>query len=221
MDDATKIQHLKSGIKLDAGLEHAMTTARTNKLAQGDFQGYVSFISAEVDMKTQRLKQLGSSRSRMIAGIQGGFRGRGRGGGRGGRAGRKIPFQSNTSNLGPVLKATVDGKTVESKRYSYQEFNQFNQNQRNKIMDLHKQRKRNATKKSDTRSDSISIKSIDQITESISDAIVTGMKQATFINDDEVSEMDDSQTAKRKADSGSVGTFIRNRRKNTSNSSPK
>ena len=224
MDNATKIQHLKSGIKLDAGLEHAMTTARTNKLAQGDFQGYVSFMSAEIDMKTQRLKQLGSSRSRMIAGIQGGFRGGGRGGGRGGRGGRGRTSQSNTSNpntsnLGPVLKATVDGKTVESKRYSYQEFNQFNQNQRNKIMDLHKQRKRNATQKSDTRSDSISNKSVDQITESISDAIVAGMKQATFINDDEVSEMDDSQTAKRKAESGSVGTFIKNRRKNTSNSS--
>ena len=196
-----------------------MTTARTNKLAQGDFQGYVSFMSAEIDMKTQRLKQLGSSRSRMIAEFQGGFRGGGRGGGRGGRGGRGRTSQSNTSNLGPVLKATVDGKTVESKRYSYQEFNQFNQNQRNKIMDLHKQRKRAATQISDTRSDSISIKSVDQITESISDAIVAGMKQATFINDDEVSEMDDSQTAKRKAESGSVGTFIKNRRKNTSNSS--
>ena len=88
-------------------------------------------------------------------------------------------------------------------------------------MDLHKQRKRAATQISDTRSDSISIKSVDQITESISDAIVAGVKQAALINDDEVSEMDDSQTAKRKADSGSVGTFIRNRRKNTSNSSPK
>ena len=220
MDDATKIQHLKSGIKLDAGLEHAMTTARTNKLAQGDFQGYVSFMSAEIDMKTQRLKQLGSSRSRMIAGIQGGFRGGGRGGGRGNRAGRGRTSQFNTSNLGPILKATVDGKTVESKRYSYQEFNQFNQNQRNKIMDLHKQRKRAATQISDTRSDSISIKSVDQITESISDKIVAGVKQAALINDDEVSEMDDSQTAKRKAESGSVGTFIKNRRKNTSNSSP-
>ena len=87
-------------------------------------------------------------------------------------------------------------------------------------MDLHKQRKRNATQISDTHSDSISIKSVDQITESISEAIVAGMKQATFINDDEVSEMDDSQTAKRKAESGTVGTFIKNRRKNTSNSSP-
>ena len=59
-------------------------------------------------------------------------------------------------------------------------------------MDLHKQRKRNATQKSDTRLDFMSIKSVDQITESISDAIIAGVRQATFINDDDVSEMDDS-----------------------------
>jgi len=218
MDNATKIQHLKSGIKLDAGLEHAMTTARTNKLAQGDFQGYVSFMAAEIDVKTQRLKQLNSSRSRMIAGLQGGFRGGSRGGGRGVRGGRGRGSYYNTSNLGPVLKATVDGKTVESRRYTYQEFNQFNQNQRNKIMELHKQRKRNAAQKSDTHSDSLSIKSVNQITESISEAIVAGVKQASLNNDDDVSEMGDSQTTKRKAESGSVGTFIQNRRKKTSNS---
>ena len=105
-----------------------MTTVRTNKLAQGNVQGYVSFMAAEIDVKTQRLKQLSSSRSRMIAGLQGGFRGGGRGGGRGGRGGRGRISYSNTSNLGPVLKATVDGKTIESRRYTYQEFNQFNQN---------------------------------------------------------------------------------------------
>ena len=44
MDSVTKIQHLKSEIKLDAGLEHAMNTVRANKLAQGYFQGYVSFM---------------------------------------------------------------------------------------------------------------------------------------------------------------------------------
>ena len=87
-------------------------------------------------------------------------------------------------------------------------------------MDLHKQRKRNAPQKSDTRSDSMSKKSVDQITESISDAIIAGVRQATFINDDDVSEMDDSQTTKRKAESESVGTFIKNRRQKTSNSSP-
>ena len=30
MDNATKIEHLKSGIKINAGLEHALPTARTN-----------------------------------------------------------------------------------------------------------------------------------------------------------------------------------------------
>ena len=154
----------------------------------------------------------------MISGLQGGFRGGGRGGGRGGRSGRGRDSHSNTSNLGPVLKATVDGKTVESRRYSYQEFDKFNQNQRNKIMELHKQRRRNAAQKSDTRSNPMSIKSVNQITDSISDAIVAGVKQATLHNDDDVSEMDDSQTTKRKAESGSVGTFIQNRRQKTSNS---
>ena len=80
MDNVTKIQHLKSGIKLDAGLEHALTTARTNKLAQGDFGEFVSFLAAEFGNRNVRLKQLNTSRSRMIAGLQGGFRG-----GRGGR----------------------------------------------------------------------------------------------------------------------------------------
>jgi len=36
-------------------------------------------------------------------------------------------------NLGPVFKETVDGKFIERKRYSYQEFNYFNAYQRNKI----------------------------------------------------------------------------------------
>ena len=54
MDDATKIQHLENGIKADAGLEHALTTACTNRLAQGDFQSYVTFLSAEVDARNKR-----------------------------------------------------------------------------------------------------------------------------------------------------------------------
>ena len=45
MYDATKNQHQKLGIKLDTGLEHAMTTTLIDKLAQGDFQGYVSFMA--------------------------------------------------------------------------------------------------------------------------------------------------------------------------------
>ena len=211
-----KIQHLKSGIKLDAGLEHVMTTARANRLAAGDFQGYVSFMAAEVDVKSQRLKQLNSSRSRMVSGLRGGFRGggRGSGGSRGGRSGRGRTFSN--SNLGPVLKATVDGKVVESRRYSYQEFNNFNANQRNKIMELHKQRKLRAGNQQSSGDNAMSVKSVSLITDSISEAIVAGVKQASQNRDaDSVSEMGESQTSKRKADSGSVGSFMKNRRNNT------
>jgi len=70
MDDATKIQHLKNGIKADAGLEHALTTACTNRLAQGDFQSYVTFLLAEVDAKNKRRVQL-KSRERQIKAASG------------------------------------------------------------------------------------------------------------------------------------------------------
>jgi len=80
MNNATKIQHLKAGIKLDAGLEHEQTTARISKLAQGDFGGFLSFPSAEVKHRNVCLKQLNSARSRMVADLQEGFRGGKRGG---------------------------------------------------------------------------------------------------------------------------------------------
>ena len=110
MDNATKIQHLRVGIELDAGLEHALTTARTHKLAQDDFGGFVSFLSAEVVIRNVHLKQLNSSRSPMVAGLQGRFRG-GRGGGRGQRGrgtGRSRENGCSSSKYGRILSATVD-----------------------------------------------------------------------------------------------------------------
>ena len=79
-----------------------MTTAQTHKLATGDFQGYVSFMAAEVDVNTQRLKQVNASRS--IAGLRGSFRG----GRRGFVRGRSRGNCTETSNLEPTLSATVD-----------------------------------------------------------------------------------------------------------------
>ena len=58
MDNSTKIQHLKGGIRLEAGLEHAMTSARTMGLLRGTFQSFVSFLSAEVDHKQARKREL-------------------------------------------------------------------------------------------------------------------------------------------------------------------
>ena len=48
MDDSTKIQHLKAGICLKAGLEHAITSARTMGLLRGTFQAFVPFLLAKV-----------------------------------------------------------------------------------------------------------------------------------------------------------------------------
>ena len=51
LDEATKIQHLKRGIKPEAGLEHALTTARGQAALQASFQRLVNFLTAEVDNK--------------------------------------------------------------------------------------------------------------------------------------------------------------------------
>jgi len=37
IDNATKIQHFQSGIKIDTEVEYALTTARIKRLSQGDF----------------------------------------------------------------------------------------------------------------------------------------------------------------------------------------
>ena len=64
----------------------------------------------------------------------------------------------------------------------------------------------------------MSVKSVSFITDIISEAIVAGVKQARkTYDDDTVSEMGESHNSKRKADSGSVGSFMKNRRNNTSN----
>jgi len=46
IDDATKIQHFKSGIRPEAGLEVALTTSRSNPTYRG-FDHLFSFLSAE------------------------------------------------------------------------------------------------------------------------------------------------------------------------------
>jgi len=134
----------------------------------------------------------------MISGLRGEFHGGGRGGGghSGGRGGRGATY----TNLGIVLKATVDSKVVESRRYSYQEFNNFKSNQRNKIIDLHKERRAKASNQQANHGDTMSVKSASLITDSIIEAIVARVKQATRTNSGgTVSEMGEFQNIKRKA----------------------
>ena len=85
-------------------------------------------------------------------------------------------------------------------------------------MELHKERKTKAGNQSNNSENTMSVKSVSLISESISEAIVAGVKQASQTHDDDnVSEMEESQNTKRKAESGSAGSFIKNRRNYTSN----
>jgi len=78
-------------------------------------------------------------------------------------------------------------------------------------MELHKQRKAKAGNQQTNRDNTMSIKSVSLTTDSISEAIVAGVKQASETHDaDNVSEMGESQYSKRKAKSGSVGSSMKN-----------
>ena len=57
MDDAPKLQHLKSGIKIEASLEHALTTSQTSGLLWGTCTEFIAFLQAEInEMQSRRLK---------------------------------------------------------------------------------------------------------------------------------------------------------------------
>ena len=212
MDDATKIQHLKNGIKADTGLEHAFTTARTNRMAQGDFNSFVTFLAAEVDSKNKRRHQL-KTRERQVKSVASdntnkGGRGRGRN------------RQSSNTLLGPMLSAVVDGKRVEGKIYPQAEFSALTKRQRGKVIELYRRRKE-AGKNSNT-------SAIGSLSDTISAAVVAGVRAATNTNlDDESLTIDlpntqptdagsTSNTSRRAASSGGVGEYMAKRRKGNS-----
>lgn len=227
MDDATKIQHLKSGIKEEAGLEHAITTARTNGLAQGDFHSYVNFLSTEVENRNNRKQQL-KSKERTIRGVgRGGFRG----GGRAGRGrGRSNNHNNSNQDLGPVLTAYVDGKQVESKKYTQSEFSNLTGRQRAKVIELNRKRRENA-RSNHANHPNLSSVNTDALSAALLPAIVAGVTQATrtnagsdcptiasTIDSRNMSSHPQGNSAATMAASGSVGEFMSKRRKMNSNS---
>lgn len=56
MDDATKAQHFKTGIKLEAGLETQLSNVRSNPQYL-IFPNFVLYLAAEVEHKTIRCKE--------------------------------------------------------------------------------------------------------------------------------------------------------------------
>ena len=210
MDDATKAQHFKTGIKVDAGLEAQLSSARVNPLYKS-FPNLVSFLSAEVEHKSIRKGQSKpSNRERGVSQAQTKWKGRGNGKGKKGK-----PASMN-----------VDGKQVYAKRYSKEEFSNLSHKQRDAVIKLNRDA-RNKPGNSDTNNtagvSSITVQQFQSDLATLGDAIVAGVSAAQREDDSVVdgsppsvvgTESSNSSSGSRKsrATSGSVGDFIRRKR---------
>ena len=161
MDESTKIQHLKSGIKFDAGLEHAITTSRTSGLLRGTFQAFVAFLSAEVDQKQVRKRELKSLR---VSGT------RAKGCNRRGK--------DRSSEKNQELSEVVEGKTIYGKIYPREEWSQLSKAQRMTAIKLGRKSRRSKRSRDDHQVQ-ISASQFQDKMKSVRDAIVAGTNQGS------------------------------------------
>ena len=140
LDDATKIQFLRSNIVPQADMHVSLAVARPYE--KKTFQEYLTFLTTEVNASILRKRQVYQSERRVSA--LRGNRGRSssnrnnnnRNGFRGGRGPRP--------NYEPILHEIVDGKKVESRHYEPEDFRKLTKNQRHAVIRLNKERKKRA-----------------------------------------------------------------------------
>ena len=220
MDDATKIQHFKSGIKQDAGLETALTQVRANP-TYNTFDMLTAFLSAEVDHKSLRRKQLKGTNERRVASTQGSHNG--------GKKNNKSNNGNKKSN-DQFPSRYVDGKTVYGKSYPNHEYKMLTKSQRQAVIELQRQRRRSKGNNSNNHADnnaakaySAEITSLRDDLALLTDAIVSGVSQAQGEDLSVITESaappdpnaENPPSPKRKASSGSVGDYIRRMRSRT------
>ena len=58
MDDDTKIQHFKNGIKVEAGIEYALIQMRAHATNYATFTQVTTFLSGEIQHKQLRRAQI-------------------------------------------------------------------------------------------------------------------------------------------------------------------
>jgi len=127
MDESTKIHHFKQNILPSAELETALAIGRSKE--KESFSAYYTFLSTEVDYKVSRKKQvIKSGKDRNVSAVES----------------SDNPSAKNKPALGPMLYETCDGKKLESKLYSKQEFSRMSKKQRAVVVKLNRQRKANA-----------------------------------------------------------------------------
>lgn len=214
LDYESKITYFRNGIKSDGGLEIAISNSRSNPRLT-TFDALVSFFTAEVQQNSLRRKQLKSAiNERKVSGV-GKQKSKGRNGGGHNNKGK--------DNSQKTLSEVVDGKKVEGRWYSKEDFAKMTPKQRTAVIKLKRQSKP-GNDNNDNGGNSTSISALrqemqdDMIT--LGNAIISGVSHASTDNtaDDLTATTGTSTSSRQSAQSGSIGNIFRKRKRNTSTS---
>ena len=199
MSESTKIQHFKTGIKLEAGLEQQLSAARTMGIHKKTFTDYVSYIQSEVDAKNLRKKELkASTASRGVS---------------------QVDHEVNNNNN--TTSQVVEGKRVEARRYSKDEWANMSRKQRRAVVQMNYNLRKKKSNNKNKKGKNSNIKSIQSSMKedliAVGDAIVAKIS-GTSNDDDETKqaepdEENDTQKSKRKVKFSGVGDMLAKRRR--------
>ena len=195
LDDATKIHYFKANITPAADLDTALSMARPYE--SKTFQEYATYLVTEVDFKNNRKRQA-MVHDRKVSKV----------------TARDDKKKRKPSNLGPVISETVDGKKIESKRYSRDEFCSMTENQRNAVIRLNRQR-RNKSQHPQKDVKGVSIDDLrneigDEVA-TICDAVISAVQhkdQVDKLPADDITTITADTAPASKATAGSIGEFL-------------
>ena len=198
MDESTKNQHFRTGIRLEAGLEQELSSARTLSKHRSTFADYVSYLQTEVNNKNQRKQELKTTTSK--------------------RGVSKVEHETRSKGGGRPKWRMIDGKRIEAKKYPRKEWLNLTQNQKNAVIEMYAQSKGRNSNNQGRRSN-VDIKSVQSSIKQdlidVGDAIVS--KIIRFDGDEtektENQSQSDAKSTKRKVKSGGIGDFLSKRGK--------
>ena len=206
MDEETKIQHFKSGIKADAGIEYCLTQMRAQPASYATFTQVTNYLTGEIDHKQLRKAQLKTTTpGRVVA-----------------KVGKETTFKM------------VDGKKVFAKRYSRNEFHALTKAQRNAVIEMQREKRNKGGPNrgygrdrgrgrgqgnggGNNANNASSLKRIpNEDLTVIAEAVIAGVSKATADNEglSVITEASNTEKKKDLAEAGSVGDFIAKHRQN-------
>ena len=209
LDEETKIQYLKANICPEAGLENSLSIARVNNTYRYDFDLFVSFMSSEVNNRTDRKKQLDKATLR-VAAVSGRDRNR-----RGSRQSCNSAYVPDAVKWDDRQSRVVDGKTVYAARYPKDRFSKLTNNQRKAIIEM--KAEYNARKRGGNNPNLVAaMQAVQDDMTTMENRIVSAITRATDEpGDDGASNVSGvTMDSKRKAaPAGSIGSFLASQNK--------